>query len=230
MLTFTTTTLIRPCHHSISAKSGENDYVSLMLALKNNFNPPESLGWVEPDPCNWALVGCSDDKRVTPYSNWAPKPKWVDQCLMKMGLILTGVGDKCQVMRLWSSENYKCLEEYSLSDLAPLVDFDFDESKVVGLVGTRICIWRRRGNRSIFPSREGTFPKGLCMRYMDPEAAVGCEDGTVRVFDMYSRSCSRIIRRHSAPVTCLALGEDQLIISGSSLGSVAVYGVSSDLL
>lgn len=33
-------------------------------------------------------------------------------------------------MRLWSSENYKCLEEYSLSDLAPLVDFDFDESKV----------------------------------------------------------------------------------------------------
>ncbi|KAK9683020.1 hypothetical protein RND81_10G113100 [Saponaria officinalis] len=157
---------------------------------------------------------------------WRGHTSGVDQCRMKMGLILTGVGDK--VMHLWSSENYKCLEEYSLSDLAPLVDFDFDESKVVGLIGTRICIWRRRGNRSIFPSREGTFPKGLCMRYMDPEAAVGCEDGTVRVFDMYSRSCSRIIRMHSAPVTCLALGEDQLIISGSSLGSVAVYGVSSD--
>ena len=29
---------------------------------------------------------------------------------------------------------------------------------------------------------------------MDPEAVVGCEDGTVRVCDMYSRSCSRIIR------------------------------------
>lgn len=33
-------------------------------------------------------------------------------------------------MRLWSSENYKCMEEYSLSGLTPLVDFDFDESKV----------------------------------------------------------------------------------------------------
>ncbi|KAH9606658.1 hypothetical protein KSS87_001440 [Heliosperma pusillum] len=64
--------------------------------------------------------------------------------------------------------------------------------------------------------------------YMDPEAAVGCEDGTVRVFDMYSKSCSRIIRMHSAPVTCLALGEDQLILSGSSLGSVTLYGPTSD--
>lgn len=30
--------------------------------------------------------------------------------------------------------------------------------------------------------------------YCDPEAVVGCEDGTVRVFDMYSRKCSQIIR------------------------------------
>lgn len=33
----------------------------------------------------------------------------------------------------------------------------------------------------------------LCS-YVDPEAAVGCEDGTVRLFDMYSRKCSRIIK------------------------------------
>lgn len=38
--------------------------------------------------------------------------------------------------------------------------------EIVGLVGTRISIWRRNGQRSIFPSREGTFPKGLCMRYV----------------------------------------------------------------
>ena len=128
-------------------------------------------------------------------------------------------------MRLWSSESYKCLREYSLGDEIPLVDFDFDESKVgfyyadvlsspksehvvtfqilkyqkmllnldymicsfffnfnnkqvclllgifafmqvVGLVGTRICIWRRHGSRSIFPTRAGTFTKGLCMRYV----------------------------------------------------------------
>ncbi|KAJ9685589.1 hypothetical protein PVL29_017576 [Vitis rotundifolia] len=148
------------------------------------------------------------------------------QCRMKMGLILTGVGDK--VVRLWSLESYKCLEEHFLPNLAPLVDFDFDENKIVGLIGTRICIWRRNGKRSIFPSREGTFMKGLCMRYIDPEAVVGCEDGTARVFDMYSRKCSRIIRMHSGPVRCLALSDDQCIISGSSLGSITISGLSSD--
>lgn len=35
-----------------------------------------------------------------------------------------------QVMRLWSLNSYKCMEEYSLPDAASLVDFDFDESKV----------------------------------------------------------------------------------------------------
>ncbi|KAI8027942.1 F-box/WD-40 repeat-containing protein [Camellia lanceoleosa] len=145
---------------------------------------------------------------------------------MKTGLILTGVGDK--VMRLWSAENYKCLDEFSLPDRAPLVDFDFDESKVVGLVGTRICIWRRNGKRNIFSSREGLFSRGLCMRYVDPEAVVGCEDGTARLFDMYSRKCSQIIKMHAGPVTCLGLSDDQLIVSGSSLGSVSLSDLSSD--
>lgn len=30
--------------------------------------------------------------------------------------------------------------------------------------------------------------------YIDPEVVIGCEDGRACVFDMYSRSCSRIIR------------------------------------
>uniref|UniRef100_A0A5B7BI04 F-box domain-containing protein n=1 Tax=Davidia involucrata TaxID=16924 RepID=A0A5B7BI04_DAVIN len=157
---------------------------------------------------------------------WKGHSVRVDQCRMKTGLILTGVGDK--VMRLWSAESCKCLDEYSLPDNAPLIDFDFDESKVVGLVGTRICIWRRNGKRNIFSSREGLFTKGLCMRYLDPEAVVGCEDGTARVFDMYSRKCSQIIKMHAGPVTCLSLGDDQLIVSGSSLGSITISGLSSD--
>ncbi|XVF33694.1 hypothetical protein REPUB_Repub17cG0190300 [Reevesia pubescens] len=157
---------------------------------------------------------------------WKAHSVGVDQCRMKMGLLLTGVGDK--VMRLWSLGGYKCVEEYYIPDTAPLVDFDFDESKIVGLLGTRVGIWRRNGKRSIFPSREGTFSKGLCMRYVDPEAVIGCEDGTARVFDMYSRTCSRIIRMHAGPVTCLSLSDDQLVISGSSLGSVSISNLSSD--
>ncbi|XP_010503916.1 PREDICTED: F-box/WD-40 repeat-containing protein At3g52030-like [Camelina sativa] len=151
---------------------------------------------------------------------WEAHSHRVSQCRMKKGLLLTGVGDK--VMRLWSLKSYKCMEEYSLPDVSSLIDFDFDESKIVGLVGTRISIWRRNGQRSIFPSREGTFPKGLCMRYIDPEAVVGCEDGTARVFDMYSKTCSQIIRTHGGPITCLSLSENQKFLSGSSLGRVTV--------
>ncbi|PIA48347.1 hypothetical protein AQUCO_01400745v1 [Aquilegia coerulea] len=157
---------------------------------------------------------------------WNGHSASIDQCRMKMGLILTGVGDK--VARIWSVKSYKCLEEYSVPDMKPLADFDFDESKIVGLVGTRICIWRRNGKRSIFPSQDDAITTGLCMRYVDPEAVVGCGDGTARVFDMYSKKCSRIIRMHAGPVTCLALTDDQLILSGSSLGSIKVAGLSSD--
>uniref|UniRef100_A0A7N0TU24 Uncharacterized protein n=1 Tax=Kalanchoe fedtschenkoi TaxID=63787 RepID=A0A7N0TU24_KALFE len=117
-------------------------------------------------------------------------------------------------VRIWSVESYKCLEEYYVPDMVQLDDFDFDESKVVGLIGTRICIWRRHGKRSTFPSHEGTLPKGICMRYSDPEAFVGCEDGTAHVFDMYSRRCSRIIS-----MTCLS---DQRVATLKPSGSAGI--------
>nr|GMD65327.1 F-box/WD-40 repeat-containing protein At3g52030 [Ipomoea batatas]GMD67530.1 F-box/WD-40 repeat-containing protein At3g52030 [Ipomoea batatas]GMD71861.1 F-box/WD-40 repeat-containing protein At3g52030 [Ipomoea batatas] len=156
---------------------------------------------------------------------WRGHSVGVNQCRMKMGHFLTGVGDK--VMRLWSAESYKCLDEYVLPDKAPLIDFDFDESKVVGLVGTRICIWSRTETRSILSSRDALFPKGLCMRYVDPEAAIGCEDGKVRIFDLYSRKLTQIIKMHDAPVTCLSFSDDQLLFSGSSQGrSIALLDLS----
>ncbi|VFQ61453.1 unnamed protein product [Cuscuta campestris] len=119
-------------------------------------------------------------------------------------------------MRLWSAESYKCLDEYTLPMKAPLRDYDFDESKVVGLVGDRICIWNRTGTRSVFSSRDGLFTNGLTMRYADPEAVVGCEDGKIRVFDLYSRKVTQIIKMHDGPVTCLSFSEDQMLFSCSS--------------
>ncbi|KAL8555340.1 hypothetical protein ACS0TY_003230 [Phlomoides rotata] len=147
------------------------------------------------------------------------------KCRMKMGLILTGVGDK--VMRLWSAESCRGLDEYLLPDM-PLIDFDFDEGKVVGLVGTRICIWKRSGTRSLFSSHQGLFTNGLCMSYVDPQAVVGCEDGKVRVFDMYSRQISQLIKMHHGAVSCLSFSDEQLIVTGSSLGSISISDLSSD--
>ncbi|KAL8038684.1 hypothetical protein ABFX02_11G124100 [Erythranthe guttata] len=64
---------------------------------------------------------------------WKAHSVGFSKCRMKMGLILIGVGDK--VMRLWSAESCKTLDEYRLPDKAPLIDFDFDEGKVVVLWG-----------------------------------------------------------------------------------------------
>jgi Leucine-rich repeat (LRR) protein len=36
-----------------------------MFSLKKSLNVPDSLGWSDPDPCNWNHVVCSDEKRVT---------------------------------------------------------------------------------------------------------------------------------------------------------------------
>ncbi|KAK4480080.1 hypothetical protein RD792_013137 [Penstemon davidsonii] len=41
----------------------QND-ASAMLALKKSLNPPEELGWSDPDPCKWVHVVCSEN-RVT---------------------------------------------------------------------------------------------------------------------------------------------------------------------
>ncbi|KAG1370055.1 F-box/WD-40 repeat-containing protein [Cocos nucifera] len=155
---------------------------------------------------------------------WTGHPVRVNMCRMKRGVILTGVGDK--VLRLWSAESCKYLDEYSLPAMNPLVDCDFDENKIVGMTSAQLCIWRRSGQRSIFQFHEAIVRHGLCMRYTDPEAVIGCDDGRACIFDMYSRSCSRIIRMHSGPVTCLAT-DDQLILGGSTFGSVTVADLSS---
>ncbi|CAM0874701.1 unnamed protein product [Alopecurus aequalis] len=151
---------------------------------------------------------------------WIGHPMRAKLCRMKSGSVLTGMGDK--VLRLWSAENCQYMNEYNVPNSKMLVDFDFDENKVVGLTSSQVCIWRRSGPRSIFQSCGGTFSNGLCMSYADPEVVIGCEDGRAFVYDMYSRSSSSIHRLHPSPVTCLAITDDQLIIGGSTFGNVAI--------
>ncbi|KAL8555342.1 hypothetical protein ACS0TY_003230 [Phlomoides rotata] len=66
------------------------------------------------------------------------------------------------------------------------------------------------------------------MSYVDPQAVVGCEDGKVRVFDMYSRQISQLIKMHHGAVSCLSFSDEQLIVTGSSLGSISISDLSSD--
>ncbi|KAL6658287.1 hypothetical protein ACP70R_003873 [Stipagrostis hirtigluma subsp. patula] len=156
---------------------------------------------------------------------WIGHPMRATLCRMKGGSILTGVGDK--ILRLWSAESCRFMNEYSVPNAKTLVDFDFDENKIVGLTSSQLCIWRRSEPRSIFQSGGASFNHGLCMSYADPEVVIGCEDGRAFVYDMYSRSCSRIYRLHSSPVTCLTITDDQLIVGGSTFGNVAIADQTS---
>ncbi|OEL17520.1 F-box/WD-40 repeat-containing protein [Dichanthelium oligosanthes] len=156
---------------------------------------------------------------------WIGHPKRATLCRIKSGSILTGVGD--EFLRLWSAETCKFMNEYNVPKAKTLVDFDFDENKIVGLTSSQICIWRRNEPRSIFQSGGASFNHGLCMSYADPEVVIGCEDGRAFVYDMYSRSCSSIYRLHSSPVTCLTITDDQLIIGGSTFGNVAIADQTS---
>ncbi|CAN6374502.1 unnamed protein product [Urochloa humidicola] len=156
---------------------------------------------------------------------WIGHPMRATLCRMKGGSILTGVGDK--ILRLWSGETCKFMNEYNVPNAKTLVDFDFDENKIVGLLSSQICIWRRSEPRSIFQSGGASFNHGLCMSYADPEVVIGCEDGRAFVYDMYSRSCSSIYRLHSSPVTCLTITDDQLILGGSTFGNIAIADQTS---
>ncbi|XP_078158445.1 F-box family protein with WD40/YVTN repeat doamin [Carex rostrata] len=156
---------------------------------------------------------------------WKAHPIRATLCRMKRGFFLTGVGDK--VIRLWSAQTCKYMDEFHVPTGSSLVDYDFDENKIVGLTDSQVCIWRRHGQRGIFQSREGLFTRGLCMSYVDPEVVIGCDDGRARVFDMYSRNCTRIIRLQSGPLSCLTITPDQLIAGGSTFGSVAIADLTS---
>lgn len=156
---------------------------------------------------------------------WKGHSIGVNCCRMQMGSILTGVGD--QTARIWCSKSFHCLEEYSTPSKAALVDLDFDESKIVGLVGGDICIWKRHGSSHMLRPRGGPIQHAHCLCYADPEAAIGCRDGTIRIFDMYSNQCSRIFRQHGGAVTCLSIVDEQLLISGTSLGCLSVSDAAS---
>lgn len=163
----------------------------------------------------------------TEVHQWRAHSSRIGLCRLRRGLILTDAEDK--VMRLWSAESCKCLKEYCNLNKVPLVDYDFDENKIVGLTGSQMCIWSLKSGKSLFQSREGIFTRGICMRYIDPEAVIGCDDGRARVFDMYSGKCTRIIRMHGGAVSCLALTEDQLVLGGSNFGYVTVADLSTGI-
>ncbi|KAL1803484.1 hypothetical protein DCAR_0935185 [Daucus carota subsp. sativus] len=56
ILIFITSILIYP---------SQSDDTSVLLDLRKSLGSPDSLGWTDSDPCKWAHIQCSKDRRVT---------------------------------------------------------------------------------------------------------------------------------------------------------------------
>ncbi|GBG88330.1 hypothetical protein CBR_g46897 [Chara braunii] len=146
-------------------------------------------------------------------------------CRMFMDRIVSGSAD--ETIRLWSARSGRWIATYRSPVRAPVEDLDFDDHKIVAALGTEVGILKRGTGKwirriSCSPQRINT----LC--YEEEDLIVGCEDGTVRLFDLYSGSCKSIWRRHPGGVECVRMsGENHIVASGGRDGTVQLYDVET---
>ncbi|KAL2612325.1 hypothetical protein R1flu_024017 [Riccia fluitans] len=159
------------------------------------------------------------------YRSWKAHSGRVNCCKMVMGLIASGSSD--QTARIWSAKTLQCLEQYRVPHKAPVVQIDFDENKVIGAAGKEILLWSRSANRRVL-RHMGGHSEICSMCYTDPDVVVGCVDGTVRVFDLYSSRCTQIFRQHTDAVKGVVLDSaTHTMASGSTDGKVELYDAHS---
>ncbi|KAJ7518923.1 hypothetical protein O6H91_20G015100 [Diphasiastrum complanatum] len=150
---------------------------------------------------------------------WKAHRGRVNCCRMMMDYIASGSSDR--KIRIWSSKSRHYMEEYTLPTSAAIVDLDFDTNKILGIAGAELYIWRRDGKRRLLRQMGGHNQRLYSMCHVDPEVSVGCEDGAIRIFDLYGGGCSSIIRQHTEAVTGVGVNADlHLLASCSRDGTV----------
>ncbi|BBN17577.1 hypothetical protein MPTK1_7g15500 [Marchantia polymorpha subsp. ruderalis] len=179
---------------------------------------------------DWKACYIEEDQKTrlvgpSSYRTWKAHSGRVNCCKMIMGLIASGSSD--QTARIWCAETLQCLEQYKVPHKAPVVHIEFDENKVIGAAGKEMLIWSRGGNRRLLRNMGGHAE--ICsMCHADPNLVVGCADGTVRVFDIYSGRCTQMLRQHTEPVKGVVMDSaTQTMASGSSDGTVQLYDAQS---
>ncbi|CAD6257890.1 unnamed protein product [Miscanthus lutarioriparius] len=143
---------------------------------------------------------------------WIGHPIRATLCRMKGGSILTGVGDK--ILRLWSAESCKFMNEYNVPNSKTLVDFDFDENKTqrylcITYLYVAIFICSSKRTNSI-------------TRKLDDQLIVGGSTfGTVAIADQTSGQKLGVLKSAYAPLAIRSLSfctNSHMIFAGSSAG------------
>ncbi|XP_024538236.1 F-box/WD-40 repeat-containing protein At3g52030 isoform X1 [Selaginella moellendorffii] len=143
----------------------------------------------------------------------------VNCCHWSMDTLATGSSDN--TVSVWSMDSMQCMEEYRVPDSVAAVKFD--GSRIFAAAGKDVHIWKR-GNRETLRVLGGHNQRLHSMHCIDPELAVGCADGTVRIFDMYTARCSMLLRHHTEKVTCIrSLNKPNVLVSGSYDCSVRLW-------
>ncbi|KAH8958605.1 hypothetical protein BDL97_06G033900 [Sphagnum fallax] len=100
--------------------------------------------------------------------------------------------------------------------------------QIMAAAGAEVWLLSRTDKGRVIRRMGGYGQRLYCMRYADPELAVGCADGSMRVYDLYSGRCSRLFRKHSAPVTSVAINAAaQIFVSGCRDGKVQMFDALS---
>lgn len=150
----------------------------------------------------------------------------VNCCRMLMGTVASGSAD--QSVKLWSAADGHCLSTWRTPSAAPVSDIELDHLKVVAAAGAGIFIWDRATGR-LLRRIDKLYTRVRALSYDgDTQLAAACDDGSVRIVDVYSGQSSHIFRPHTAAATCAALEVDSgLLASGGSDGAVQLNDVQS---
>lgn len=119
----------------------------------------------------------------------------------------------------------------SVRALAGYVDPDTEEDVIIsGSDDGTVKFWNPRApaqsERDVaciatieMPARSGVWSMAVLEDTM--ELWVGCDDGALRVYDLYSKTCTAVIEGHTAPVVALRQIDDNMW-SGSKTGTLLI--------
>ncbi|GAQ84438.1 hypothetical protein KFL_001890020 [Klebsormidium nitens] len=156
--------------------------------------------------------------------------KRVNACAIDLDIVASASSDT--TVRLWSLSSSRCLSTLQAPNRSPVVDLQLDQHKVAAAAGADVVLWKRLsepGQCRLLRILGGHGQRVRAISFDDTDLAAACQDGTLRLYDLFSGSITSILRPHSsAALTTVALNvEYDLLLTGSSDGSLCLSAASS---
>eukprot|EP00850_Spirogloea_muscicola_P018027 SM000161S02409 [mRNA] locus=s161:10902:12952:+ [translate_table: standard] len=131
--------------------------------------------------------------------------------------VASGGVDK--LVRIWRARTGTQCAVYPMPNGSPVADLTLDEFKVLAAGGTEIAIWNWHTGELLRQFVNDAQPiRSICCA--DENMVCGLEDGTMRLYDLYSSKCKYIFRGHRSCVTSLYIGPNSELLSSCSKNGI----------